>query len=270
MMSPAGGSKPHQILVVEDLDYEFMAITAAIEEVVPKCSFVSARDIREAESIIRKHGGQFDLIVLDLKFGEGSEGGLALLEPDRVWHQYQIPIIVYTAVTNVEVPRATYEVGIKVCVRKLSALSTQELQMAVTGILQEELRIDSPSVRLVDRVDLASEKQLEEALEKAVKPLHERIKSMWAEQDELIQPRDIARVLVECASALEVILMLASTGPATSKQLVDEVIGEENLLETIAELRRCDMIVVEGMEVSITEKGRRVVDRLRQWRKERM
>ena len=45
-MSPAGELKHHQVLVVEDLNHEYIAITTAIEEVMPRCTFIEAKNIK--------------------------------------------------------------------------------------------------------------------------------------------------------------------------------------------------------------------------------
>lgn len=265
-MSPAIEPKQHQVLVIEDLEHGYVAITTAIKKVIPHCNFVEAKNIRDAESILEEEG-LFDLIVLDLKLEEGSEEGLALLEPDRVWHQYGIPVIVYTAVSNVELPQAAYEVGVIAYIRKLDEASTQELQMAVTRILEGEVRIVAPSRPLEDGIGLTG-KQFEEELVKAVKPLQEKIKKIGMEDkvDPLKGSLDIARVLAGCVGALEAMLMLATNGSATSDQLVDEAIREDNLLGTIAELRKCDLVIVSGREVLITERGKKVVEKLRRCR----
>ncbi|MHC4461820.1 MAG: response regulator [Planctomycetota bacterium] len=269
-MSPAGESKLHQVLVVEDLDHEYVAITTAIGAVMPSCTFVEAKNVGEAERILEKEESRFDLIVLDLKLGEGLEGGLALLRPERVWYRRQIPVIVYTAVSNVELPQAAHEVGVMVYIRKLGAASTWELQIAVTRILEGVARIAAPSALLENGVGLTG-KQFEGGVEKVRKAPQERFKKLWTDKGvgALAGTWDIARVLVRCAGALEVMLMLADEGPLTGGQLVAEAIEEENLLETIAELRKCDLLEVRRTEVFLTEKGRKVVTKLRGWRKER-
>ena len=58
-------------------------------------------------------------------------------------------------------------------------------------------------------------------------------------------------------------MMLADVGPATPDDLVKHAIKEENLLETIAELRKFDLLLVKCKKVVLTEEGVAVVRALR-------
>jgi response regulator RpfG family c-di-GMP phosphodiesterase len=259
-MSPFVETKHDQVLVIEDLAHQYVAITTVIQDVLPDCRFVLAKNIRDAEFILEKVENPFGLIIMDLKLGEGSEEGLALLGSERLWHRQRTPVIVYTAVSNIEFSKVAYDMGVKKYIFKLDVESTQKLQMAVTRMLEGEARIGTPSRPLEYDIGLSG-KQIE-------KPLQEKIKKIEIEEevDLLKGSRDIALVLAGCVGALEVMLMLATTGSTTSDQLVDEAIREDNLLGTIAELRKCDLVIVSGSEVFITERGKRVVEKLRRCR----
>jgi len=263
-MSPALDSKHFRILVIEDLYYEYAAIESAIEDVVPDCTFVGAQSVAEAEGILEEET-QVDLIILDWRLGKDSEDGDALLEPNRAWHRRRPPVIVCTALPNVNEQNA-YDVGASAFVGKLDEAATEKLQEAVTGILLGEAHsVVRPTEAEGDMMATVDNKP--EAAKSAGKPLDKR--RMEEEPDSPVGTRHIARILARCTGALEVLLMLSATGSFDRRQSVLEATGEESFLETITELCRCDLVVVKGMEFSLTERGEKVVEKLRRWSQER-
>lgn len=77
-MSIDKNSKSYRVLVVDDLDYQRLAIIAAIREVVPSCEFVEAENVTAAENILEKEMIPFDLSVIDLRLEEPNKNGITL------------------------------------------------------------------------------------------------------------------------------------------------------------------------------------------------
>ena len=75
--------------------------------------------------------------------------------------------------------------------------------------------------------------------------------------------RQVARVLLTCTGALEIILMLADVGPTSTEDLVPAVVDDDTLIQAVAELRRCELVSLEGKTVTLTDRGRSAVAKLR-------
>lgn len=73
----------------------------------------------------------------------------------------------------------------------------------------------------------------------------------------------VGHTLCNTPGALEILLMLADVFTATPNELIGPAADEENLLEAIAELRRCELLVIQGKTISLTEPGLLVVKKLR-------
>jgi len=75
--------------------------------------------------------------------------------------------------------------------------------------------------------------------------------------------REVARLLVRYPGALEILLMLEDVGPVSTDGLTPSAVDAQHLDGTVAELRRCEMVTVQGKTVYLTERGTFVVRKLR-------
>ena len=75
--------------------------------------------------------------------------------------------------------------------------------------------------------------------------------------------RTLGQTLMTIDGALETLLLLAEEKCMQVSELVDNVVPEEKLLELISALSRCDLITITKRELSLSQKGAKLADRLK-------
>lgn len=87
--------------------------------------------------------------------------------------------------------------------------------------------------------------------------------SRWDASVDQESQRRIAHALVREPAALETVLLLADAESVEIAELVDEVIPQDSIVETIAALRKRGLIGVQDRSISLSPLGRQTVDKLR-------
>jgi DNA-binding NtrC family response regulator len=132
-MKPAINPDKFQVLVVDDLEVQRVAIGGAVEATGLPVEVTYANSVASAKRKIREHRLPFDLLVLDLRLIVGAEG-LDCVGPAKDRYRSSRTLI-YTAHPTPETMRRAFKAGADDYISKLSDDSTGELQAAVKQLL---------------------------------------------------------------------------------------------------------------------------------------